>query len=93
MQGFAAESARLARRQQQIDNAEKMRRLNAKLEAGELDAVDPVRRWWYGLAEGERHGDRERALLDRQLARFAEEDESDPRVILARLKVMHEGPQ
>ena len=83
---FEERSAQLERDQIRRDNAAKMRALKAKLSSGELDEVDPVRRLWHGLAEGEHHGDRELRQLDSQLKRYMAEDESDPRAVLAWLE-------
>jgi hypothetical protein len=91
MQDYQHSSEQIARVRTEIANREKMRALNARLDSGELDMTDPARRWWNGLAPGERHGDRELAELDGQLMRYFAEDESDPRALLALLDGMREG--
>lgn len=58
---------------------------------GDLDAADPARRWYYGLAEGEHHGDRELARVRDTAYRMLPEEEGDPFAVLAWLRT-HEDP-
>lgn len=85
-QRYRAEAERQEQDRIRVENAEKMRQLRNRLESGDLDAVDPTRRWFHGLAEGERHGDRELAGVRDTAYRILTEEEYDPHAALAWLQ-------
>ncbi len=87
---YAEACARLDRDQILAANRAKQDRLRAKLEAGELDTADPVRRWFHSLAEGERHGERELAEVGSRAYEIDELEEGDPHAVLAWLET-HRG--
>ena len=88
---YERESARIDRERIAISNRENMRKLRSKLERGELDTADPARRWYYRLAEGEHHGDRELAQVRDTAYEISPLEEYDPNAVLAWLQT-HPAP-